>query len=147
MRLSTPHYRAFNVLVFGLFVVVIGGTLATDAPAPVPGQPEWMGWVLLAGAVVMVVRSARLGITVDPERIVVRSWFTTRRIRRADLLGARAAAYDGSSWGRFPWEGWLSQLELTIRGREAPLAVRSILATTRSRRVQRIAYRLWDLRG
>lgn len=134
MRLSTPYYRALNFMVVGVFVVVIGGTMVED------GAAEWPALIALVVAVGLLVRVARLGITVDEERIVVRSWFRTRRIPRAELVGARAAEYDGW-WGSCPFE-CVNQLELELRGREEPLAVRAIVATRRSRRVQRIAYQL-----
>jgi hypothetical protein len=139
VNLSTPYYRAVNAVVVGMFVLVIGGTMAEDVSAI-----DRSDWLALAAPLLLLVRVVRLGIKVDEQRIVVRSWFTTRRIARVDLVGARAADYDGA-WGTFPLE-CLNQLELEIRGREDnPLAVRAIVATRRSRRVQRIAYQLRGL--
>jgi hypothetical protein len=46
MRLVTPHYRAFNIGVFGLFALSIIGGLAE--PGSLPGNPDWIGWLMLA---------------------------------------------------------------------------------------------------
>jgi hypothetical protein len=142
MHLATPYYRAFNIAVIGLEAMAIAGGLAE--PGSLPGNPDALGWVMLAAALVLILRAARLGITVTPHTVVVRSWFITRRIPRHDVLNARAAPYDGLLNGGVD-SGWLNQLELEIRGREWPLSVRAIVATRRSRRVQRIAYRLREL--
>jgi hypothetical protein len=144
MRLVTPHYRAFNIAVCGLFALIIIGNLAE--PGSLPGIPDWIGWLMLVAVLVLAVRAARLGITVTSDTVIMRSWFTTRRIPRRDLLNARAASYDGF-WNGGLDTAWLNQMELEIRGRNHPLNVRAIVATRRSRRVQRIAYRLRDLRG
>ena len=97
------------------------------------------GWVLLAAFLAAILRAIRLGLTVTPDHVIVRSWFTTRRIPRSDILNARATPYDG-------WNGLstdrICQLQLELRTRDEPLPVRAIVATTRSRRVQRIAYAL-----
>ncbi|MEU0093995.1 hypothetical protein [Kribbella sp. NPDC006257] len=69
--------------------------------------------------------------------VIVHSWFTTRRIPRADILSARATPYDGQIGLH---TDRVCQLELELRTRPDPLPVRAIVATTRSRRVQRIAY-------
>jgi hypothetical protein len=133
MRLVTPHYRAFNIAVFGLFALSIIGGLAE--PGSLPGNPDWLGWLMLAAVLVLAVRAARLGITVTSDTVIVRSWFTTRRIPRRDLLNARAASYDGF-WNGGLETAWLNQMELEIRGRNHPLHVRAI-ATRRSRRAHR----------
>jgi hypothetical protein len=134
---ATPYYRALCTAVFVLFALATIGGLVD--PAVDSGEPDWPGWVVLAGSVAGIVRAIRLGLTVTPDHVIVRSWFTTRRIPRSNILGARATPYDG-------WNGLdthrVCQLELVLRTRSEPLPVRSIVATTRSRRVQRIAYAL-----
>jgi hypothetical protein len=139
MRLVTPHYRAFNIAVFGLFALAIIGGLTE--PDSLPGNPDWIGWLMLAAVLVLALRAARLGMTLTSETVIVQSWFTTRRISRRELLNARAAPYCGF-WSGGLETAWLNQLELEIRGRNHPLNVRAIVATRRSRRVQRMAYRL-----
>lgn len=136
-HLSTPYYRAFCTAVFVLFALVGLGSLLD--PTIDSGEPEWPGWVFVAVSLAAIVRAVRLGLTITPDHVIVRSWFTTRRIPRSDILGARATPYDG-------WNGLdtdrVCQLQLELSTRREPLPVRSIVATTRSRRVQRIAYAL-----
>ncbi len=136
-NLNTPYYRAFCTAVFVLFALVTLGSLLD--PTIDSGEPEWPGWVFLAVLLAAIARAVRLGLSITPDHVVARSWFTTRRIPRSDILTARATPYDG-------WNGLstdrVCQLQLELRGRREPLPVRSIVATTRSRRVQRIAYAL-----
>jgi hypothetical protein len=123
--------------VFVLFALAtISGLLD---PAFDSGEPDWPGWVFLAASLAAIARAVRLGLTVTPDHVIVRSWFTTRRIPRSDIVGARATPYDG--WHGLS-TGRVCQLELELRTRQEPLPVRAIVATTRSRRVQRIAYAL-----
>jgi hypothetical protein len=141
MRLATPYYRAFNIAVFGLFAFATIGGLAE--PKTAPGESDWLGWLMLAASLALIVRAARLGIRVTSDSVIVRSWLFTRRIPRVDVLNARATEYDGL-WGIDA--PWLNQLQLDLRGRDHPLDVRAIVATRRSRRVQRAAYYLRELK-
>jgi hypothetical protein len=119
-----------------LALATLGGLLD---PTMDSDEPDWPGWVIIGVCLVAIVRAVRLGLTITPEHVIVRSWFTTRRVSRSDILSAHARPYDG-------WTGHdthhVCQLELELRTRREPLPVRSIVATTRSRRVQRIAYAL-----
>jgi hypothetical protein len=134
-HLSTPHYRALCTAVFALFALVLIGSLLD--PAVNSGEPDWPGWIFLAVSLAAIVRAVRLGLTITPDHVIVRSWLTTRRIPRSDILSARATPYDGQIGLH---TDRVCQLELELRTRPAPLPVPALVATTRSRRVQRIAY-------
>ncbi|WP_112242355.1 PH domain-containing protein [Kribbella monticola] len=136
---ATPYYRAGCIAQFALLA---GATLAGLTDPAASEEPSWPGWLVLAVLLAAFLRATRLGITVTPTHVIVRSWLTTRRFPHSRIRSARATPYDG-------WFGLSSdrvcQLELDLRNHTEPLPVRSIVATTRSRRVQRIAYALRTL--
>jgi hypothetical protein len=137
VRLATPWYRAFCATVLVAIALAVLAGLAE--PDTATSEPNWPGWLFLAVDLVLLFRATRLGLTLTGDTLVVRSWLTTRRFPLADITAVHSAYYDG-------WWGLncdcLNQLELELRGREHPVPVRAVVATTRSRRIARIAHQL-----
>lgn len=138
-RFRTPHYRAFNLAVLGLFALaVIGGILEPDLPGT---GPDWVGWLILAAVLILMYRAARLGLTVTRDEVIVHSFLTTRHIPRERITRVGTAFYDGLWAGGTELE-CLTQLELTLTNRESPLGIPALTATRKGRRLPLIAHRL-----
>jgi hypothetical protein len=125
-----------------LFLATLLGMLDPTIESP-PGEEPY-GWAFLVGSAYLTLRGLRVGIKVTDDWVIVRSLLRTRRIKRRDLLDARAADY-GGLWQLSDTQ-WV-MLELHIRGRREPLEVPNVFARRRSRKVQRIAARLRQLRS
>ncbi|HEV7826780.1 MAG TPA: hypothetical protein VGP02_17945 [Mycobacteriales bacterium] len=124
------------------FLAALLGMLDPMVESP-PGEEPY-GWAYLIVSACLTLRGLRVGIKVTDDWIIVRSLLRTRRINRRDLLNARTADY-GGLWGLSDIH-WV-MLELHIRGRPEPLEVPNVFARRRSRKVQRIAVRLRQLRS
>lgn len=79
-----------------MLAAVVLGTLMP--PEDAPPQPDWTlpaPGVLAALCLWLVVRSPFLGVRVTGDRLVVRSWFSTRSLDRARIVGVTDRLYDG----------------------------------------------------
>lgn len=81
----------------GLFGFVPIGVVAVGWPefmGRLPGAPWWAA-VWLIPLIYCLARAPFVGIWVGDSSLVVRSWFTFRRIRRDQVIGCRSADYVG----------------------------------------------------
>jgi hypothetical protein len=116
------------------------GALAIAAPAAVIATQTQrdIANMLIPGAFVLfgsclVVRSAFVGVWVDEERILLRSWFVTRNIPVSQVLEVRSVAYSGYM-NRFTESSLFRMLEVVqgSGGKSRALTFRATLAPVAS---------------
>ena len=134
---STPHARVWGVAIFGGLFLASYMSIS-DARPPYPGTGDPLAVVIFFVCLALAVRSARLGLTIRPDVLVVRGYFLTRRIRVADIESVNVIDYPG------PW--WLNTerlkgLRLTRVGRR-PLTVWGVTGS-----MQRVADARQIVRG
>jgi hypothetical protein len=100
----------YLVLVAGVFLSFIA------YPGPVFDQRtyELVGVACAVVSLGFAIRGAALGIEVGSEKVLVRSWFRTRRLARVEIVEVSSVIYDGWRSGRRP-SATTDTLQLRLR--------------------------------
>lgn len=104
-------YRAFNITVLAVGALVTLAGMYDPLRASDGGRGP--GWTILAVLSVLMVRSARLGLVVREDDVVIRYWFSTRRVPRRRIVDVSTTAYSGG-WNRNGSSGSFKMLRLEL---------------------------------
>lgn len=86
-------------------------------PAPGPDEPNlWPGALLLTSEAALLIRSLRLGLTIDDERVTSRGILRTRRFPRGSITRVKTTGYSGLVYGATT-SGWWGMLKIRNSGR------------------------------
>lgn len=116
------YSRMARALYAGAWVIGLVATLGgMFDPTSGPDEAEVLpGAVFVAAEVVLIVRSLRLGLVIDDERVTSRGILRTRRFRRDSVTKVRATGYSGTiNWGAT--SGYFMMLKLRVA--EKPIEV------------------------
>jgi hypothetical protein len=90
----TPGYQAFWTA--AAIVTAAAVIMGVVDPAP-PLEPGWDPYAVwwLAGCLVVAARSWFLGVQVTDDAVIVRNFYRTRRLSRAEVVAVQVSQYDG----------------------------------------------------